>query len=74
MALSIKIQEQVDKLPQSFQAEVLNFVEYLLVRAESEAERQDDNSWSDFSLASALRDMEEEASVYSESDVKEVFL
>ncbi len=74
MALSIKIQEQVDKLPQSFQAEVLNFVEYLLVRAESEAERQDDNSWSDFSLTSALRDMEEEASVYFESDVKKVFL
>ena len=39
MALSERIQEHVERLPASFQEEVLNFVEYLLAKAEREAVR-----------------------------------
>jgi hypothetical protein len=37
MAVAQQIQESVQRLPATFQAEVLDFVEYLLVKAEREA-------------------------------------
>ncbi len=75
MTLSERIQEQVQRLPASFQAEVLNFVEYLAAKAEREAVRQEDKSWSSLSLSFAMRGMEDQdIPLYTLSDLKVVFL
>jgi len=74
MALSERIQEHVEKLPASLQAEVLNFVEYLLAKVEREAIRQERELWSSLSLASAMRGMEEEdVPAYTTADLKVLF-
>jgi len=70
MALVEKIQQYVQRLPSPFQAEVLDFVEYLLTKAE----RRDERDWSDLSLTLALRGMEDEdTSLYTLSDVRVIF-
>jgi hypothetical protein len=74
MALAEKIQRYVDRLPAAFQAEVLDFVEYLLAKAEREAVRQEERAWSNLSLALAMRGMEDEdAPTYTLSDLKVEF-
>jgi len=74
MALSERIQEHVERLPASFQEEVLNFVEYLLAKAEREAVRQERRLWSSLSLSSAMRGMEDEdIPTYTTADLKMVF-
>ena len=70
MAVAEQIQHSIQKLPASFQSEVLDFVEYLLAKAE----RQEERDWSNLSLALAMRGMEdEEASIYTPADLKIVF-
>jgi hypothetical protein len=69
MTLDEKIQREAQKLPQSFQEELFDFVQYLLMKAEQQ-EKQD---WTSSSLSSAMRDMEEEPMLYSLSDLKVVF-
>jgi hypothetical protein len=69
MTLDEKIQQYVQKLPPSLQEELLDFAEYLLMKAEQQ-ERED---WASFSLASAMRDMEDEPVSYSLSDLRIVF-
>jgi hypothetical protein len=69
MTLDEKIYQYVQKLPHSFQEELLGYAEYLLMKAEQQ-ERQD---WSTLSLSSALRDMEDEAVTYTISDLRERF-
>ena len=69
MTLDEKIQKYVQKLPRSLQEELLDFVEYLVMKAEQQ-ERQD---WSTLSLSSAMRDMDEEPVSYNSSDLKETF-
>jgi len=70
MALVEKIQQYVQRLPSPFQAEVLDFVEYLLTKAE----RRDERDWSDLSLTLALRGMEDEDTpLYTLSDVRVIF-
>jgi hypothetical protein len=69
MTVAEKIIERVRHLPEPVQVQVLDFVEYL----ESKAESEDRSVWSGFSLSQALRDMEPEPSSYSENDLKEVF-
>jgi len=59
MILSEKIQERLQKLPAPYQAEVLNFVEYLLEKAEHETVQEERLLWSDLSLSSAMRGMED---------------
>jgi hypothetical protein len=56
-------------LPLSFQQELLDFVDFLLLRAD----RQKAREWSMLSLASAMRGMEAEASFYTLEDLKVVF-
>lgn len=74
MILSEKIQQRVQRLPASFQAEVLDFVEYLAAKAEREAVRQDERGWSSLSLSFAMRGMEDEDTpLYTPSDLKVVF-
>ena len=69
MTLDEKIHQYVQKLPQSLQEELLDYVEYLVMKAEQQ-EKQD---WVSFSRSSALRDMEDESALYDVSDVKVAF-
>jgi hypothetical protein len=75
MILSEEIQERLQKLPAPYQAEVLNFVEYLLAKAEHETVQEERWLWSDLSLSSAMRGMEEENTpLYTPDDLKIVSL
>ncbi|HJS18304.1 MAG TPA: DUF2281 domain-containing protein [Anaerolineales bacterium] len=69
MTLDEKIHQYVQKLPRSFQEELLDFVEYLLMKAE----QQEQKDWGSLSLSSAMRDMEEEPVLYSLSDLRVTF-
>ncbi|MDP3030146.1 MAG: DUF2281 domain-containing protein [Deltaproteobacteria bacterium] len=69
MSLTEKIIENVKALPESKQMEILDFVEYLRAKTEKEERKE----WTDFSLTSAMRGMEEEKSPYSMDDLKEIF-
>ena len=74
MVITERIQQYVQRLPISFQVEVLDFVEYLLAKAEREVVRQEEKAWSDLSLSSAMRGMEDEDTpAYTTSDLKVVF-
>jgi len=71
MPIAEKIQQHVQRLPTNVQAEVLDFVEYLLAKTE----RQEEREWSDLSLASALRGMEEEETpLYTPADLRIIFV
>lgn len=61
MTLDEKIHRYAQKLPYSFQEELLDFVQYLLMKAEQQ-EKQD---WASLSLSSAMRDVEDEPILYS---------
>jgi hypothetical protein len=52
---------------------VLDFVEFLESRRQEHTVREDEIAWSAFSLASAMRGMEDEETPYSLADVKEAF-
>lgn len=69
MTLSERIYQKVDRLPFSFQAEVLDFVEYLFSRLA----RQESEEWNAFSLASAMSGMEDEEPIYTLEDIKVAF-
>jgi len=74
MVITERIQQYVQRLPTSFQVEVLDFVEYLLAKAEREAARQEEKAWSDLSLSFAMRGMEDENTpTYTTDDLKVVF-
>lgn len=73
MAVAEKIQLYVQSLPEPLQIEVLVFIEYLLFKLDRTRTDQEE-TWSQFSLAAALRGMEDEASpVYTAADLDEVF-
>ncbi len=69
MTLDEKIYQYIQKLPRSFQEELLDFVEYLVMKAEQQEQRD----WTSFSLSSAMRDIEDESVSYSLSDLRENF-
>ena len=69
MTLDEKIQQYVQKLPYSYQEELFDFVQYLLMKAEQQ-EKQD---WASLSLSSAMSGLEDEPVLYSISDLRVVF-
>jgi hypothetical protein len=69
MTLDEKIYQYARKLPYSFQEELLDFVQYLLMKAEQQ-EKQD---WASLSLSAAMRDIEDEPDLYSMSDIRVAF-
>ena len=70
MTLVQKIFQQVQKLPESIQAEVLDFIEFV----DRKKARPSEEDLKDFSLSSAMRGMENEPlSEYSSTDLKEKF-
>ena len=75
MSITESIQQHVQLLPDALQQEVLDFVKFLLFKREQEiTSEQDEIEWSNFSLASAMRGMEDEDTpVYTIDDLKEVF-
>ncbi len=69
MNLSEKILATAASLPESKQQEVLDFVEYLKLKTENEGS----SNWNRFSIASAMRGMENEDSDYAVTDLKETY-
>jgi hypothetical protein len=69
MTLDEKIRQYAKKLPHSYQEELFDFVQYLLMKAEQQ-EKQD---WTSLSLSSAMRDMEDEPALYNTSDIRVSF-
>ena len=69
MSVAERIAADLQVLPESAQAEVLDFVEFLKAKTRT----AEDADWSALSLAQAMRGMEDEPSLYSESDLKEIF-
>lgn len=73
MTVCQKIAEHVRDLPEQEQIEVLDFIEYLRTKARLRKSKDEEKDWSALSLKNAMRGMEEEPSVYSLDDLKEVF-
>lgn len=73
MTLAEKILQHIKDLPQSLQAEVLDFVEYLESKIKKGKEDKEDVDWSTLSLSFAMRGLEDEQSPYSLDDLKERF-
>ena len=74
MAVPERINKYVQRLPESLQAEVLDFVEYLLTKAERENAAESEREWTHLSLSLAMRNIEdEEGPDYSDTDLKESF-
>ena len=69
MTTAERIHEQVQRLPEPLQAEALDFIEFLMQR---QSVRKEDLDWFHLSLATAMRDIEDEdVPIYDESDLKE---
>ncbi|MFQ5631119.1 MAG: DUF2281 domain-containing protein [bacterium] len=67
-----KINSQIEQLPEPFQKEVLNFVEFMLLKSQAEIDPEDDLQWSRFSISQAMHGIEDkDIFVYNESDLKE---
>ncbi|MDR3714189.1 MAG: DUF2281 domain-containing protein [Puia sp.] len=71
--LAKEIVERVQRLPEPLQAEVLDFVEFLLAKTSEKAGKEANRRWMGFSLQSALRGMENEPELYADKDLKERF-
>jgi len=69
MTLDEKIHRYAQKLPYSFQEELFDFVQYLLMKAE----QQEKQNWTSLSLSLAMRDMEDEPALYNISDIRVIF-
>lgn len=66
MTLDEKIRRYAQKLPHSFQEELLDYVQYLLMKAEQQEKEEQDT----LSLASAMRGMGDEPALYSITDIR----
>jgi len=65
-----RIIEELKSIPESAQAEVLDFVEYLKSK---QRQKEEDSEWLQFSLNSAMSGIEEEPSPYGIKDIKEKY-
>lgn len=67
-----KINRHVQQLPEPFQKEVLDFVQFMLSKLMAESSRHADLQWSQFSITEAMRGLEnEDFPTYDESDLQE---
>lgn len=67
MTLDQKIHQYVQKLPRSYQEELLDYVEFLVMKAE----HQEQQEWEFLSLASAMHDMQDEPISFNISDLRQ---
>ena len=68
-----KIAQHVQALPEPIQQEVLDFVEFLKSRRQLPKDHDEDAVWTELSVTSAMRGMEDEDSPYTLTDIKESF-
>ena len=78
MTVIEQIQERIQTMPEPLQAQVLDFVEFLLLKNESTIQASDveefsNLEWANLSLAMAMRGMEDEEEAYNLTDLKETF-
>jgi hypothetical protein len=73
MTTAEAIVQSLEPLPEAEKQEVLDFVEFIKARRAQETPQDEDAAWSELSLASAMRGMENEESPYSIADLKESF-
>ena len=74
MTVSELIYEEVKKLPEPLQAEVLDFVQNLASNMERESKSESEFAWSSVSLSLAMRGMEnDDTPSYSTEDLREIF-
>ncbi|MCK5784802.1 MAG: DUF2281 domain-containing protein [Desulfobacterales bacterium] len=69
MNLEKEVIEKFKTLPEHKQAEAVDFIDFLQKRAEE----REQEGWGQFSLASAMRGMEDEDDLYTIEDLKEKF-
>ncbi len=74
MDVKEKINERLQRMPKRAQAEVLNFAEYLLAKAQAQDARDEEQDWSETSLLLAMRGLEDEEGLeYTVDDLEERF-
>jgi hypothetical protein len=74
MTIIDKTHEGVQQLPTALQAEVLDFIQYLLVKTTRDSQEDEEVTWSDISLSSAMYGKEDEDSpAYTKADLKVLF-
>jgi hypothetical protein len=73
MTTAEAIVQSLEPLPEAAKQEVLDFVEFIKARQSHETPQAEGAAWSEFSLVSAMRGMEDEESPYSVADLKESF-
>ncbi len=74
MRVSERVYEEVKKLPEPVQAEVLDFVQYLASKMERESTPDNELTSARLSLSLAMRGMEDEDTPsYSANDLREPF-
>lgn len=66
MVMNQTIQNYIEKLPASYQEVVVDFLAFLLAKAE----REQDVEWPNISVTCVMRDVEDEPSEYSIADLK----
>ena len=71
MTTAEAIIQHLRSLPDSARREVLDFVQFLEFRGNELTGKEEDVAWSDFSLTSAMRGMEDEGTPYTLADIKE---
>jgi len=69
MAMDEQIYQYIQQLSTAQKAELLDFIQYLLIKAEKDQKKD----WSALSLALAMDDMHNEPDLYSLDDIKVVF-
>jgi hypothetical protein len=67
------IAQSLEPLPEAAKREVLDSVEFIKARRGHETPREESEAWSEFSLASAMRGLEEGESPYTLADLKDAF-
>ena len=69
MSIADRVAKDLQALPESAQAEVLDFIEFL----KNKTRTAEDADWSAMFLVQAMRGIENEPSLYSAEDLKEKF-
>lgn len=70
MSIAETIMKHLQEIPESAQAEVLNFIKYL----KSKTGKQENKHWSNLSLFSLMRGIKDKQTPYSLDDLKESYL
>jgi len=73
MTTAQAIAQRIEALPEEARVTVLDFVRHLEARTQRTPARGETDAWRVLSLASAMRGMEDEPSLYTTADLQESF-